>query len=241
MVTMATPLNGKDREQSGGHQLSAAVTRLADVVRGDSADPDQTFWEPARQALKAAREAERRLGDQETRIAHLDRLARWDPLTGVLNRRGFEDEFDRVLVAARRHGETGVLVYVDVDDFGRINHINGHGTGDDVLRYVARSLVAGVRDTDYVARVGDDKFAVLLTRTEREDGIARAEALDQALNNTAVPWMDDHVVVRVSLGIQVYRTQDRSDEILARADTSMTRAKCLRKAIRAERNVTADT
>jgi diguanylate cyclase (GGDEF)-like protein len=234
MTTMSASFGGEKSETSGARSLLAAVTRLADAIRIDGAVDGDAFQEPARQALKAARKAERRIGDQETRIAHLERLARWDPLTSVLNRRGFEDEFERVLASARRHGETGVLVYVDIDDFRKINHIHGHGAGDDILRYVARSLVAGVRDTDYVARVGDDKFAVLLTRTARDDGITRAEALDCALNDTAVPWMDDHLVVRISLGIQIYRVSDRGDEILSRADTAMSRAKRLRHAIRTE-------
>lgn len=232
MISMSAPFADEDREPMSGQRLLAAVTRLADALRRDMNGDDDAYIGPARDALRAAREAERRIGDQETRIAHLERLARWDPLTGVLNRRGFDDEFERVLASARRHGETGILVYVDIDDFQRINRTHSRAAGDDVLRYVARTLVAGVRDTDYVARVGDDEFAVLLTRTSRDNGISRAEALDAAVNDTVVPWNDEGQIVQISLGIQAYRADDNSEEILGRAGNAMSRAKRLRDAIR---------
>lgn len=232
MLSMSAPLAGEDSEPMTGQHLLAAVTRLADALRRDGDGDDGAYLGPVREALRAAREAARRIGDQETRIAHLERLARWDPLTGILNRRGFDDEFERVLASTRRHGETGILVYVDIDDFQRINQTHGRAAGDDVLRYVARTLVAGVRDTDYVARVGDDEFAVLLTRTSREDGISRAETLDAAVNDTVVPSNDAGHVVQISMGIQAYRPDDHSDDILGRADKAMSRAKRLRDAIR---------
>ena len=74
-------------------------------------------------ALAAAMEAERRLREQESRITALENLAASDPLTGLLNRRGFEDVLSRELAAARRYGETGVVLLIDLDEFKRVNEI----------------------------------------------------------------------------------------------------------------------
>jgi diguanylate cyclase (GGDEF)-like protein len=117
------------------------------------------------QALALAEEREAQLRAQESRIRELESLSVTDPLTGLLNRRGFQEAMERTLAACRRHGEDGVLAYIDLDGFKQVNDSFGHGAGDTMLRHVAALLTRTVRATDYIARLGGDEFAIVFTNT----------------------------------------------------------------------------
>lgn len=179
-------------------------------------------------ALNAAMDLERTVLRQRLHIEDMARVACTDPLTGIYNRRGFEQEFHRVLAAATRFEETGVLVYIDLDGFKPINDTYGHAAGDAVLTEVARVLYDHVRPQDLVARIGGDEFTVLLTRTSWEDGLARAEALKHLLNTTYVRIDGKNIAVRASLGFQRYGADADADLLLDKADSAMFEAKRLR-------------
>ena len=189
----------------------------------------------AMEALRLARDAERRIAEQAARIAHLERLARTDPLTGLLNRRGFHDVFERAVARARRYDERGVLVYIDLDSFKLVNDTYGHAAGDAMLCHVARVLVNGVRDTDDVARVWGDEFAALLSGASRDHGVVRAQSLDTLVNRSFVTWRGHSLAVAASVGIQTYGPRDCGDAVLDGADGAMYRAKRRRTARRGER------
>jgi diguanylate cyclase (GGDEF)-like protein len=91
----------------------------------------------------------------------LGRVSRSDPLTGCLNRRGFEERFAAELSRAARSGAMLSVVLLDLDDFKRVNDEHGHPAGDDVLRSVAAAAAGVARQGDCVARVGGDEFALL--------------------------------------------------------------------------------
>ena len=209
--------------------LAGLVRRLTECVdRGhplSPRDPASSYYETAEAALEAALQAERRMAEQQRRIARLERLAATDELTGALNRRGFESALKRHLALARRHDEPGVLVIVDLDGFKPINDTYGHRAGDEVLRRVARLLMDSVRETDYVGRLGGDEFAVLLTRTSHLDGIDRAESLDRRVNGMRVAWDGRMIAPRASFGIQTYGPGDNGAELIGQADEAMYRIK----------------
>jgi diguanylate cyclase (GGDEF)-like protein len=94
-------------------------------------------------------------------------LARTDSLTGIFNRGEFIDRLQYVFNIANREHWSVTLAYIDIDDFKHINDEKGHAEGDNVLRRVAAQLVASVRHTDIVARVGGDEFAVALPHADR--------------------------------------------------------------------------
>ncbi|MBL4615111.1 MAG: GGDEF domain-containing protein [Magnetovibrio sp.] len=173
---------------------------------------------------------ERKLLTQSLRIEEMERIASTDELTGAYNRRGFEQEFKRVLAAASRYNETGVLVYVDLDGFKPINDTYGHAAGDLVLCEVVRALRDNIRPHDFVARLGGDEFAILLTRTAWKDGLERAEILKHVLNTTYVYWSGNHIAVRASLGFQRFGPDDCNKKLLIQADHAMYEAKRVRAA-----------
>jgi len=181
-------------------------------------------------ALTAAIGTERTLHHQSLRIAEMEHLASTDPLTSAYNRRGFQQEFERILAAAGRYLETGVLIYVDLDGFKPINDTYGHAAGDRVLCEVAGALHKNIRPHDLVARLGGDEFAVLLTRTDWKNGLKRAEFLKHTLNTLDVTWQDKHIAVRASFGCQRFGPEDCHKTLLIKADRAMYEAKRIRAA-----------
>ena len=214
------------------HRLVESVYRIVNALRADPRFAAQPLPPAVRAAVEeslvTAHAAERLLGEFARRTEQLESLAVTDPLTGLLNRRGFEREMERALATARRYRDIGVLIYIDLDGFKPINDTLGHAAGDEVLKRVAQILVESVRDSDRVARVGGDEFVVLLTRTEREGGLARAETLDSLINSALVSWQGRMVPVRASLGFQLYGGDDDSENMLARADEAMYAVKKVR-------------
>jgi diguanylate cyclase (GGDEF)-like protein len=172
-------------------------------------------------ALAVAAAAEQKLAEQNKRIAFLESLSRTDELTGLMNRRGFIEELRRSLARARRSGETGVVIFCDVDAFKSINDSFGHAAGDEVLRGIGQTITASVREIDTVARLGGDEFAVLLTNTNRRDGAKRARMIQRELDRATHAIGDDLIPVGVSLGIEPYGPHDEIDDLLARADMEM--------------------
>ena len=124
-------------------------------------------------ALRLAAEVERlelELAAARSEIVALAAHVDTDPLTGVLNRRGFERELKRALAYLKRYDTSAALLFVDLDRFKAINDSHGHAAGDAVLRAVAMVIARQVRASDLVARLGGDEFVVLLwnlTRGER--------------------------------------------------------------------------
>ena len=218
--------------RDGGLIRADLVTRVRNLARrrdGLAAATERNLQrdhdQAAALALAAALEAERRLAEQAARIALLERLVSVDALTGVLNRRGFRRHLRRAVAAANRHGEHGVLIYVDLDGFKPINDTYGHPAGDRVLCEVARVLEKNIRETDSVGRLGGDEFAILLTRTPWRDGEKRAHALGRLINDTVVNWNGRMLAVGASMGIQPYGPHDDDETVLGLADRAMYRNK----------------
>jgi diguanylate cyclase (GGDEF)-like protein len=118
------------------------------------------------------------LRERVTRLLSiLARAARVDPLTGILNRGGFEERFAQEVERARRNDEQLVLLIADIDHFKQINDRFGHAAGDDVLRRVAEVLSESTRVPDVVARLGGEEFALLLSGAARRQGAEVAERL----------------------------------------------------------------
>jgi diguanylate cyclase (GGDEF)-like protein len=202
-------------------EFLSRVTRLVDCLERPRPGAGGTLRDAAEEALTAAIDAERRLAEQSKRIEVLERLARTDEVTGLLNRRGFHAELRRAVAAAGRYDERGVLIYVALDGFKPINDAYGQTAGDEVLRRVAGTLRDCVRTTDTVGRMGGDEFCILFPRTSWKDGLARAEELDRIVNHIYVGWRDRMIAVRASLGLHAYGIRDDSGDLLDRGVGAM--------------------
>ena len=157
-------------------ELALTAQPLSNGLGQRQFDDDNT-GQLLEQALSLLAAAERRLGAQREQIAQLQQLALTDPLTGLPNRRAFDEFFYAVLAATRRYDETGVLAFIDIDNFKTVNDSLGHEAGNAVLMRVAEVLSRQVRANDMVARYGGDEFVALLVRTPSDEGKRRAKEL----------------------------------------------------------------
>lgn len=157
----------------------------------------------------------------------LQRLARMDALSGVLNRAGFMERFDNALARARDQDAMLALLYLDIDQFKRINDQHGHAAGDALIHAFAQRLARQVRSSDLVARLGGDEFAVViegLPDARRIDVVAAS--LVQAFGQPFVLGDGVCVTVGVSIGIALCRGAPLTAErMLARADAELYSAK----------------
>jgi len=161
-----------------------------------------------------------------TDFYELRRLALSDGLTGLLTRRAFENEAERLTQLCSRHRHPLTLIYFDVDHFKSINDTYGHPAGDKVLKAVAETCRTYLRQSDVFGRLGGEEFAVLLPETDEKNAVMVAEKLRIAIGAMRFNFQDTTVAVTSSFGVatQSDRTYDLST-LLARADTAMYQAK----------------
>ena len=154
--------------------------------------------------------------------SQLQLLATHDPLTTVLNARAFASQVAQELGRNRRYGRPLALVYLDLDDFKKVNDAHGHATGDAVLRLVADAMRSAVRQADVVGRLGGDEFGVLMPETDGTVAHAVANRLAGGIRTV----FRGTPSVTASIGVvAVSGTEAGSDELLRKADQAMYEAK----------------
>jgi len=154
--------------------------------------------------------------------SQLQLLATHDPLTTVLNARAFASQVAQELGRNRRYGRPLALIYLDLDDFKKINDAHGHATGDAVLRLVADAMRGAVRQADVVGRLGGDEFGVLMPETDGSLAHAVANRLAAGIRTV----FRGTPSVTASIGVvAVSGTEAGSDELLRKADQAMYEAK----------------
>nr|WP_315184995.1 diguanylate cyclase [uncultured Albidiferax sp.] len=166
------------------------------------------------------------LADLHDNQEELEHLAQHDMLTGLPNRRLFQERLEQALAHARRYGEKVCLLFIDLDAFKAINDAYGHDAGDEVLRTVARRMQHIVREVDTVARLGGDEFVVLLGAAVSQDHLAAIASKLLAAVKEPIPVQDQVLRVTASVGISRYPQDGQTaTDILATADQAMYSAK----------------
>ncbi len=152
----------------------------------------------------------------------LEDLAIRDPLTLVYNARAFAERLGQELKRTRRYGRPLSVLYLDLDDFKRVNDSHGHQTGDAVLKLVADAIRRAVRQLDVVGRLGGDEFAVLMPETDGDLADAAAARLAKELRDA----FKGTPTVTASVGVvSCTRAEAGVDEVLRQADQAMYQAK----------------
>ncbi len=159
-------------------------------------------------------------------LEKISHMAWHDALTGLPNRRLFEDRVEQELVRSRRVGEPVCMFFVDLDHFKSVNDTFGHAAGDDLIQQVSERLVDTVRRQDTVARVGGDEFAILLPGLS--DQLAIDQLAQRSLEAVNLPFsvFGQEIETSASIGIAMAPDHgDTYDELLSQADEAMYRAK----------------
>jgi len=155
----------------------------------------------------------------------LRELAMIDSLTGVLNRRAFLDHADGEWVRHRRHGHALACAMIDVDGFKKINDTFGHAAGDAVLQHIGALVRAALRASDLPARLGGDEFIALMPETNLEGAMATAERLLGRVAARPLTVLDQSFATTLSIGVAGAESCGSLEELMARADAALYRAK----------------
>jgi diguanylate cyclase len=197
-------LTSSDAPES--ENVLTAVTKLIDAN------------EYMRQQLTSAEE---KLHEQARLVEAHAAEARTDALTGLANRRAFDDDLARRFAEFQRYGRPFALILADIDLFKRFNDTHGHQAGDEVLRGVARVLRRTARDTDLVARYGGEEFAVLLPETGAGEATLAARRIREAVEAARFRYQTAELRVTISLGAAELLPGEDSGTLVRRADTAL--------------------
>ncbi|HEX3661150.1 MAG TPA: GGDEF domain-containing protein [Acidobacteriaceae bacterium] len=153
----------------------------------------------------------------------LSKMAQTDALTGLLNRRAFEEILRRELLRCERSGGLMGLMLIDLDYFKQVNDSLGHFAGDDALRRIAIAIREGTRPSDVLARYGGEEFVVLLRNAALEESRVAAERIRQTI--ATMVGLPGSVTLTASIGVAVSEPRDTTTDFLLRSDEALYRSK----------------
>jgi diguanylate cyclase (GGDEF)-like protein len=172
------------------------------------------------------------LTDMRAHASLLESLALEDPLTGLLNRRGFFRDLARAVAYRARYDTPVGLLLADLDGFKAINDELGHEAGDRALVHVARLLRSNVRASDSVGRLGGDEFGIILWQVDDASARQKAVFLEAMVASSPLSLGGASTTVASSIGTTMLAAGDTAEEALSRADRAMYARKSERKGIR---------
>jgi diguanylate cyclase (GGDEF)-like protein len=198
------------------------------LAQGDMASRVPGQWEkPGRDEMATAIHHFNNMAESvQSLTARLEHLGVTDGLTGIHNRRFFDEVLPREVSRSRRLGAPMALLMVDIDHFKRFNDRHGHQAGDEALRGVARTLAHHLRSMDFVARYGGEEFAVVLPGADGKSALQTAERLRLAVESAAIGADDESERLTVSIGSAACPS-DGNDaaSLVAAADAALYAAK----------------
>jgi diguanylate cyclase (GGDEF)-like protein len=182
-----------------------------------TADPSALIAEISRLRGEVAR--------LESRVEELDRLANMDTLVPVANRRGLIVQLDMMIARFERHGTPAALLFVDVDGLKALNDTFGHSAGDAALIHLTETMIASVRQTDMVARIGGDEFAILLDHADENSARETAARLADQVADCEFCFEGTCLPLSIAIGFTPVQQGDSPLSIMDRADEAMYRHK----------------
>jgi diguanylate cyclase (GGDEF)-like protein len=163
----------------------------------------------------------RELTQMRSRLEEAEKTADQDHLLPLLNRRAFVRELTRYIAFAGRYGTAASLIYFDLDGFKLVNDTFGHAAGDAVLEHFSQILLANVRDSDVVGRLGGDEFGILLSHAHQDQAHKKADILARSLNERHAIWNGRAIPASFSYGAFELKPGEDAATAMARADEAM--------------------
>jgi len=171
------------------------------------------------------RSLEQETGQLRSRVRVQQEAALFDSLTGIHNRSAYEERVQQERARWKRFGDPLSLAVIDIDRFKEINDSYGHQAGDKVLTTLAQLLAGRIRSTDFLARYGGEEFVVLLPGADAQSARGVLEDLREAVANCGFHFRGTPVAVTISTGIAEFSGNDTPEQVFARADAALYRAK----------------
>ncbi len=168
----------------------------------------------------------RRTALDVVRLARFEAQALTDGLTGLGNRRLFAERLTEETARARETGTPLSLIVLDIDHFKNVNDAYGHAAGDVVLKHIADTVMAGMRNADTVCRIGGEEIVIIMPRIDPVQAAELADTLRAAIGAMAVPVGDGRTITAtVSLGFATRQPEEGGESLFRRADAALYAAK----------------
>ncbi|EXI76834.1 MAG: putative diguanylate cyclase AdrA [Candidatus Accumulibacter sp. SK-11] len=208
----------------GGHPSAHAQTSGAAAGSGTQHRRMRYGSMPAPQAtILDLLAAEARIADLESALSKAQAAAVTDTLTGALNRRGFDQAYEREAARTRRKGGPLALALIDLDDFKRLNDTLGHQMGDQALIHLVRTLRSALRPSDILGRFGGEEFVLMLPDTGLDEAVTALTRFQRQLADCSLAGSD--VALSFSAGVVVQAPGESLLQSIARADAATYAAK----------------
>ena len=220
-------IEGCAEKISSANDISELESVLGEVMR-----ETRTIQINAQRSRDELRSTQKKVEESELRIKELERelettgdLVRHDQLTGVLNRRGLEDIFNKEIGRSKRHDTVMCVALLDIDNFKKLNDSLGHDVGDQALIHLATVCRETLRPQDTVARFGGEEFIILLPETPLNDAVIAMTRLQRELTKKFFLSGNEKVLITFSAGVTQMQNEDTQASVIKRADTAMYEAK----------------
>ncbi len=202
-------------------EVDSKVTTFveAESERADKAEKSSAALEAQLQKLKTQTNQLR----QSLEAARTDAVV--DPLTGVSNRRAYDERFQIEYSRWKRNHEPLTLAIMDIDYFKKINDTYGHPIGDKVLKVVAGRVQQQVRESDFFGRIGGEEFAFILVNSDIENSMEKVEILRKSVEDCNFSIKKKKFQVTMSIGLATFKGSDTIETIYSRADEALVKAK----------------
>lgn len=156
-----------------------------------------------------------------------EKLSVTDSLTGLYNRRYFENVLAEEMEVTKRHGDINSLLVIDIDNFKFVNDTYGHMHGDTIIKMIGTTMKERFRDTDVLCRIGGEEFVAICKRADKKDSIELAENIRNIVENTVVNVGNQNISVTISAGIATVSSENfmESSDIFKNADIALYHSK----------------
>lgn len=165
------------------------------------------------------------LENQAEIIEVLQKQSGQDELTGLTNRRGFDEAIEKAMSDFNRYNRQGALILIDLNDFKQVNDTLGHQAGDAVLAHVAEMLLMHTRQSDTVARIGGDEFCIILQEASAAEANLKRKELMAVLAGTPCVYGEHDIYTSASIGVSTFNDAMDKEELIEQADSQMYHAK----------------
>lgn len=202
-----------------------AKKRRADDRLGKLGIPETQMTPEVALAVSALLEklddVSRELSRTKESLREIERLVDVDPVAPIPNRRAFMRRLSWAITMHERYGHPSTILFFDLNDFKQINDGHGHAAGDMAIRHVSHLLANTMRESDFLARIGGDEFAVIMYYAEEDAARKRAEKIAEKLAKTPLVFNGERLTLSTAYGCYTLKSGDDAESALASADTSM--------------------
>ena len=167
--------------------------------------------------------------ENDLRVKELEKLALLDKLPQLANRNFLEREIESKLQQHKRYNSPFGILFIDIDNFKNINDSHGHNTGDDILKFVAKTFIANARPFDLYGRWGGEEFIAIIHNINIEDLKLLGNRLRSLIETSYIIHEDQKLSVTISIGATLIRNNDTIESLIKRADTLMYKSKAAGK------------